>query len=140
MHIIKLCVGVSSVEELAEWRAQRRAQGLGRPDGLNVHRTRMMPKRADEIVGKGSLYWVIGGFVRCRQAIVGLEAATDAEGRACCNILLEPELIRTTPYPRRPFQGWRYLVPKDAPPDLGRGGEDAPPEGMAEELAQLGLI
>jgi len=140
MNIIKLCVGVSSVEELAEWRAQRRAQGLGRPDGLNVHRTRMMPKKADEIVGKGSLYWVIGGFVRCRQAIVGLEAGTDAEGRACCNILLEPKLIRTAPYPRRPFQGWRYLVPKDAPPDLARSGEDAPPEGMAEELAQLGLI
>ncbi|WMT85371.1 DUF1489 domain-containing protein [Pelagibacterium sp. 26DY04] len=140
MHIIKLCVGVSSIEELAEWRAQRRAQGLGRPDGLNVHRTRMMPKKADEIIGQGSLYWVISGVIRCRQVIAGLEAATDAEGRTCCNILLEPELIRTTPYPRRPFQGWRYLLPKDAPPDLGRPGEETPPEGMAEELAQLGLI
>lgn len=135
MHIIKLCVGVSSVEELAEWRAQRR-----RPDGLNVHRTRMMPKKAEEIIGVGSLYWVIGGFIRCRQVIAGLEAATDAEGRGCCDILMEPELIRTTPYPRRPFQGWRYLVPKDAPPDLARSGADDPPEGMAEELAQLGLI
>lgn len=140
MHIIKLCVGVSSVEELAEWREQVRTSGLGRADGLNVHRTRMMPKKADEIVGQGSLYWVIGGAIRCRQVIAGLEAATDAEGRGCCNILLEPELIRTAPYPRRPFQGWRYLAAKDAPPDLGRSGEDVPPEGMAEELAQLGLI
>lgn len=140
MHIIKLCVGASSIEELAEWRAQRRAQGLGRPDGLNVHRTRMMPRRADEVVGTGSLYWVIGGFVRCRQVIAGLEAVTDAEGKSFCDILLEPDLIRTMPYPRRPFQGWRYLLSKDAPPDLSRSGEEAPPEGMAEELAQLGLI
>lgn len=140
MHIIKLCVGVSSVEELVEWRAQRRAQGLGRPDGLNVHRTRMMPKRAGDIAGQGSLYWVIAGSVRCRQRIVALEAATDHEGRSCCDILLDPEVIRTAPWPRRPFQGWRYLDPKDAPPDLARAGEEAPPEGMAEELAQLGLI
>lgn len=140
MHIIKLCVGISSVEELAQWRAQRQAQGLGRPDGLIVHRTRMMPKRADDIVGKGSLYWVMSGAVRCRQLIVGLEAGTDDEGRKCCNMLLDPELIRTVPYPRRPFQGWRYLESKDAPPDLAQAGEEEPPEGMAEELAQLGLL
>ncbi len=140
MNIIKLCVGVSSVEELLAWRAERKAQGLGRPDGLNVHRTRMMPKRADDVVGKGSLYWVIAGTIRCRQRIVGLEAATDAEGRPQCHILLDPEVIRTLPYPRRPFQGWRYLQPKDAPPDLGAGDGETPPDGMAEELAELGLI
>ncbi|WP_196258545.1 DUF1489 family protein [Pelagibacterium limicola] len=140
MHIIKLCVGVSSVEELLEWRAERKAMGLGRPDGLNVHRTRMTPKRADEIAGHGSLYWVIAGTIRCRQRIVGFESSTDAEGRPQCHILLDPEVVRTMPYPRRPFQGWRYLEAKDAPPDLaGRGGEE-PPADMAEELAQLGLI
>lgn len=140
MHIIKLCVGVSSVDDLVTWRAERTAQGLGRSDGLIVHRTRMMPKRGDEIVGQGSLYWVIAGAVRCRQAIVGLEAQVDAEGRSECHILLDPEIIRTVPYPRRPFQGWRYLDPKDCPPDLAAGGSEAPPEGMAEELAELGLI
>lgn len=139
MNIIKLCVGTASIEELLAWRAERRAQGFGRPDGLNVHRTRMMPKKADEIVGKGSLYWVMAGVVRCRQKIVGLEAATDAEGRACCHILLDPQIIRTIPYPRRPFQGWRYLKPEDAPPDLA-SAEDAPPDGMARELAELGLL
>src|SRR5690554_3658846 len=140
MHIIKLCVGVATVEELAEWRAERKAKGLGRPDGLNVHRTRMMPRRRDEIVGQGSLYWVMAGTIRCRQRIVGLEATTDAEGRSACNMLLDPELIRTMPYPRRPFQGWRYLEAKDAPPDLNAGGGEAPPDGMAEELVELGLI
>lgn len=140
MNIIKLCVGVSSVEELLAWRAERKSQGLGRADGLVVHRTRMMPKMADEIAGEGSLYWVIAGTVRCRQRIVGFEATTDAEGKAQCHILLDPEIIRTIPYPRRPFQGWRYLDAKDSPPDLTTDHGEAPPEGMAEELAELGLI
>lgn len=140
MHIIKLCVGVSSVQELLDWRALRRSQGHGRADGHNVHRTRMMPKKADEIVGQGSLYWVMSGVVRCRQRIVALEAATDHEGRSCCDIVLDPQVVLTTPYPRRPFQGWRYLTDKDAPADLARDGEEAPPGGMAEELAELGLI
>ncbi|GGA60626.1 DUF1489 family protein [Pelagibacterium lentulum] len=141
MHIIKLCVGVSSVDELIEWREMRRSQGFARDDGNNVHRTRMMPKRADEIVGQGSLFWVMAGAVRCRQLIVGLEAATDSEGKSCCDIILDPNVIRTSPYPRRPFQGWRYLDPKDAPSDLATGSDDQlPPEGMAEDLARLGLI
>ena len=140
MHIIKLCVGVSSIEDLVHWRAERLAQGLGRADGLNVHRTRMMPKRADEVVGQGSLYWVIAGAIRCRQKIVGIEPTTDHEGKSACNIILEPDIVRVAPYPRRPFQGWRYLQAKDAPPDLARAGEEEPPSEMAEELAQLGLL
>jgi hypothetical protein len=139
IHLIKLCVGVATVDELVEWRAQRRAQGFGRPDGLNYHRTRMMPKRRDEIAGKGSLYWVIAGVVRCRQRIVDLEAAVDSEGRDCCNILMDPEVIYTVPQPKRPFQGWRYLQVKDAPDDLSPGAHEDAAE-LTEELARLGLI
>lgn len=140
MHIIKLCVGISSVDDLFDWRARYKAQHKGRSDGLIVHRTRMTPRRADDILGEGSLYWVIAGAVRCRQTIAGLEAATDHEGKPCCHILLHPDIVRTAPWPRRPFQGWRYLEPKDAPPDLVQLGPEIPPEGMAEELAELGLI
>lgn len=140
MHIIKLCVGISSVEDLIAWRAERRAAGLGRADGLTAHRTRMTPKRGGEIVGQGSLYWVIAGAVRCRQEIVAFEAGKDADGTPHCLILMAPEIVRTLPWPRRPFQGWRYLNPQDAPPDLGAGGREAPPAEMAEELARLGLI
>ncbi len=100
----------------------------------------MMPRRADEIVGKGSIYWVIAGAVRCRQLIVGLEPDVDSEGRGYCDIVLDADIIRTAPHPRRPFQGWRYLEPKDAPADLAGEGEDLPPEGMAEELAKYGLL
>ena len=81
--------------------------------------------------GQGSIYWVISGVVRCRQPILRLAAATDDEGRACCDIIMAPDLIRVTPRPKRPFQGWRYLEPKDAPPDLGAAVFD---EGGSPEL------
>lgn len=138
MHMIKLCVGISSVAELEHWRDERFRDGSAYGPDLHVHRTRMMPRRAAEIVGRGSLYWVIAGTVRCRQAIVGLEAATDREGRACCDIVMRPDLIRTVPMPRRPFQGWRYLDPREAPSDLAPGADG---DGeLAGELARLGLI
>lgn len=138
-HIIKLCVGVSTPEELADWRARRRASGYGREDGCDVHTTRMMPKRADEVVGKGSLYWVMSNTIRCRQLIVGLEADTDGEGKSCCHIIMDPELVLTVPQPKRPFQGWRYLRPQDAPADLTTGTGSGDVE-LAEELAKLGLL
>lgn len=139
IHLIKLSVGTQSVDDLIAWRESRAAAGFGRNDGSHLHRTRMMPKRAAEIIGAGSIYWVIAGAVRCRQTIVGLDAAVDHEGKRCCDIVLAPEIIRTLPWPRRPFQGWRYLSPADAPPDLAEG-EEGPPEGMAEELARYGLL
>jgi len=139
MNLIKLCVGVQSVDDLIAWRTQRRAASLGRPDGLNSHRTRMMPKRRDEIIGQGSLYWVISGTIRCRQKIVDLVAETDHEGRSCCEILMDPEIVYTVPQPKRPFQGWRYLRPEDAPADLSADNTDEDGQ-LAEELSRLGLI
>lgn len=141
IHLVKLCVGVSSVEELEEWRAHQIALGVRAEDAPNVHRTRMMPKRRDEIIGKGSLYWVIGGAIRCRQAIVDLDPETDHEGRGLCAIHMAPEVIRTVPQPKRPFQGWRYLKAEDAPADLERcegAGDDA--GELIDDLARLGLI
>jgi len=141
IHLIKLCVGISSVEELEGYRNER-ANWWGADYGadLHVHRTRMMPTRAEEIVRKGSIYWVIGGAIRCRQVIHSLVSAEDGEGRKCCDILMYPDLVRTVPYPKRPFQGWRYLQPKDAPSDLDAGFSEEGDAGLAEELARLGLL
>lgn len=140
LHIVKLCVGVASVEELEEWRDLHATQN--RLYGKNhYHRTRMMPRRADEIVGQGSLYWVIGGAIRCRQPIVALQAETNHEGRSCCDIVMAPEIIRTVPQPKRPFQGWRYLKAEDAPRDMPQmDGTSEGDESLAEELASMGLI
>lgn len=138
-HLIKLCVGIRNVSQLEEYRRNRRESGDGRADGMDVHRTRMMPKRSDEIVGKGSLYWVITGKIQVRQLIVALERTTDEDGKKYCDIIMDPKLIRTIPQPKRAFQGWRYLARDDAPPDLDLSSEEND-SGLAAELTQLGLL
>jgi hypothetical protein len=129
LNLIKLCVGASSVEDLAAWQAERLA-GSGAATGAHV--TRMWPKRGAELLDGGSLYWVIKGFVLARQRLVGLEPREGADGVTRCALLLEPALIRTAAQPRRPFQGWRYLRGSDAPRDLGDDLADG--SGRAVEL------
>jgi hypothetical protein len=142
MHMIKLCVGVATLEELESYRGERAHWwGLDYGEEVHVHRTRTKPKRAEEIVASGSIYWVLSGVVRCRQRVLRLADATDGEGRACCDIIMAPDLVRVAPRPKRPFQGWRYLDPREAPPDLAPGGFAE--EGslkIAEELALMGLL
>lgn len=136
LHLIKLCVGVSEIEELDHWIREARA---GR-DSLD-HTTRMFPKRGAEVLKGGSLYWVIRGLVLCRQPIAGLVAVKGKDGIERCRIDFKPKIIPVVPQPRRAFQGWRYLEEKDAPPDLPKG---ASPKGVSEkmrrELAELGLL
>jgi len=140
MHLIKLCVGISSVKQLQLHRENRLVAVSGMGGKFHVHRTRMRPKRSEEVVGKGSLFWVIKGTIRCRQTIVALISTTDHNGKTCCDIVLHPELIRTVPLPKRAFQGWRYLLPKDAPTDLNPENGFGNDPALAMELAQLGLI
>lgn len=140
IHMVKLCVGVSSFEELESYRDERAHWwDADYGEDVHVHRTRMMPKRADEMEGQGSIYWVIAGAIVCRQVIQRLAPFTDAEGKNYCDIIMEPNLIRTIPYPKRPFQGWRYLEPKDAPPDIAANDAENSVE-IAAELARLGLL
>jgi len=140
IHMVKLCVGISSFEELESYRNERAHWwGADYGEDIHVHRTRMMPKRAAEMEGKGSIYWVIAGSIVCRQPILRLAPYTDAEGKDYCDIIMSPELVRTIPYPKRPFQGWRYLEPKDAPPDIAANDAENSVE-IAAELARLGLL
>ena len=144
IHMIKLCVGVATLEELESYRSERAhwwGADYGEDVHVHVHRTRTMPKRRAEIEGIGSIYWVISGVIRCRQPILRLAEAVDEQGLACCDIIMAPDMIRVAPRPRQPFQGWRYLDPKDAPPDLGATGfSEEGSEELALELAKLGLI
>jgi len=140
IHMVKLCVGVSSIEELESYRDERAHWwGADYGEDVHVHRTRMMPKRAAEIAGRASIYWVIAGVIGCRQPILRLQPYTDDEGKNYCDIIMSKELIRTVPYPKRPFQGWRYLEAKDAPPDLAANGNEGAEE-IAADLARLGLL
>jgi hypothetical protein len=143
LHLIKLCVGAESIADMEEWIAEKRAEKRARGEAdEQTHRTRMVPKRLDELLDGGSLYWVIKGQVAARQAINDIRPFTDSEGVSRCHIVLEPKMIPVMPRPHRPFQGWRYLRPEDAPPDLARGRKTiaAMPEEMRRELAEMGLL
>jgi hypothetical protein len=137
LHLRKLCVGVDSVEQLESYQARR----LKRRETLK-HDTRMMPKRREEILAGGSLYWVIKGLIQVRQPIRDITPEVDAEGRGFARLHLAPDLVRVVPRGHRPFQGWRYLEAADAPDDLGRRGgmaDDLPLE-MQAELRALGIL
>ena len=137
LHLLKLAVGIEDLDHLTSVQETRR-----RRFGATYHQTRMIPRRIDELCDGGSIYWVVRGVIRARQAILEIETARDQEGRRCARLRLDQALIRTVPRPQRAFQGWRYLAPADAPQDLAAdaaAGEEMPPEIWAE-LRTLGLL
>ncbi len=138
MNLLKLCVGTDSVEDLAAWQA---VHAPGNPSGLPRHVTRMWPKRADEVLNGGSLYWVFKGVVLARQRIVRLDEVRREDGIPRCGIVLDPHLVRTEAMPKRPFQGWRYLAPEAAPRDLPqrRASDDRLPPRLEAALAEIGV-
>lgn len=143
LNLVKLCVGCDSIEDLAAWfdfrLAEQRAAGLV-PE--QFHTTRMVPKRIDELLEGGSLYWVIKGNVQCRQRLLDVRPFTDEQGINRCHLVLEPKVIPTEWQPRRAFQGWRYLNDNEVPRDesAGKAGRAALPAELRQELAALGLL
>jgi hypothetical protein len=145
LNLIKLCVGAGSIEDLAAWQAerlqQRRKAGEKRPHLF--HRTFQTPKRREELLDGGSLYWVIKGIVQVRQPLLDISEGRKEDGTPCCLLILKTELIAVRPRPRRAFQGWRYLSAAEAPPDLKRSsanGITAMPPKLRKQLAELGLL
>jgi hypothetical protein len=133
LHLIKLCVGCDTVDELLVWRAESAARGEPW-----IMRTRQTPKRAAELIDGGSLYRVYRGQILSRQRILAVSTVGDGPASRC-EVTLDEEVVRTLPTPRRAFQGWRYLSLADAPPDLDLAGfaEDAPPD-LVRRLRELG--
>ncbi|MEP2784599.1 MAG: DUF1489 domain-containing protein [Pseudoruegeria sp.] len=139
VNLVKLCVGAERVEDLEAWQTQRREDD---PAHVLHHVTRMWPKRESELLNGGSLYWVFKGMILARQPILKLDEVIGHDGIRRCGIALSPDIIRTTAAPRRPFQGWRYLKPQDAPPDLraGKAAEQVLPPELSAALAEIGVI
>ncbi len=133
LHLTKVAFGVDSLDDLiARWRARidEPPYALG---------TRYLPKRADEIAGKGSLYWILKHQLVARSPIVGFEERDG--GRHA--ILLDPALVLVAGRPKRAHQGWRYLEAGDAPADLGSAGADGlaqMPPALVGALSALALI
>ncbi len=132
LHMVKLCVGANEINDLKVWQNSLLAHSE-RP----YHRTRMVPKRAGELLDGGSIYWVIRGLVQVRQSICDVKELTDRTGRRACELIFDPKLIMVEPTPKRAFQGWRYLKPADAPVDLdGTQTSGAIPMALRSELKQ----
>lgn len=135
IHLIKLAVGAKSLDDVATWQTSR-----ARANPPLRHRTRSMPKRRDEILDGGSIYWVVAGVLIARQRLKDIVAAQREDGTDCTDLILDPKLIPVRGRPVKPFQGWRYLPAHEAPDDLPRGEEAALPENLRRELATLCLL
>lgn len=132
LHLIKLCVGVDSVDELAAWRTEQKRAGRS-----PVVHTRNTPKRAADVLEGGSLFWVIKRQVRCRQLITAVDTHEDGL-KTRCELTLHDELVLVEPRAKKPFQGWRYLEHHEAPTDLHQGIGAELPHELAVELRALG--
>ena len=142
LNLIKLAVGSPSPEVLVGWQ-KRRAKETGAHDGRPFFRTRNFPRRAAEILDGGSIYWVTGGMLLCRQAIHDIVADQREDGTPCTGVVLEPPIVAVVPRAIKAFQGWRYLAQADAPADLAgntqTGGDTLPPE-LRRALLALCLL
>ena len=137
VHLIKLSVGVRDVEHLSALQQERAAT-----DPPLRHRTRQSPKRAPEIIDGGSIYWVVAGIIQCRQRILDIVPDRRLDGSPCVALVLDPAIVLVDGRPVRPFQGWRYLNPDAAPPDVAEGaGSDARlPAALRLALVELCLL
>jgi hypothetical protein len=135
IHLIKLAVGAKSVADVAAWQAARAK--IAPP---LRHRTRNFPKRADEILDGGSIYWVVNRVLSVRQRIEDIVQAKQADGTRCTDLVLHPKLVPVRGRLVKPFQGWRYLAAADAPPDEGQAKIEGLPEALKQELAALAFL
>ena len=133
LHLAKLAVGTRAVADLRRWQATRTPL---------EHRTRNQPRRRDEILGGGSLYWVVSGAMVVRQRILDVAESAFEDGSRCCALVLDRELVPVLGRPMKPFQGWRYLEAEAAPPDVPEQGTEADglPEPLLRQLRELCLI
>ncbi len=140
LHLIKLSVGTDSVADMKSWQSQRlkhlKAQG---EKAELIHVTRHMPRRAEEILNGGSIYWVIKGFVLGRQKIIDLRCVKK-NGIDHCGIVYDKKFVTVRSQPKKAFQGWRYFDAKDAPPDAQGDYDEDLPETLKRELRELGLL
>ena len=135
VHLKKLSVGSQSLETLRAWQALRLSE-----TGRLIHVTRNRPRRAEEILDNGSIYWIIKGVMSARKNIIDLAEVQRADGQVSCGLVLSPNLVATVPTKMRIFQGWRYLETEDAPPDLADPVDESMPPALLAELRDLGVL
>ena len=135
VHLKKLSVGSQSLKTLRAWQTIRLSE-----TGQLIHVTRNRPRRAEEILDGGSIYWIIKGVMSARQKILDLAEVRRADGQVACGLVLSSDLVATVPTKMRIFQGWRYLETEDAPADLSDPVEESMPPALVAELRELGVL
>ena len=131
IHLKKLAVGISSIEELFE-----RQKDIASRYGEIIHITRNRPQRALDLIDGGSMYWVIKRQVKVRQRILAVKELISNDGKKSAGIVLENKLVKVRPTPMKPFQGWRYYNVEEIPPDID---DDVFSDDFNNELSKLGL-
>ena len=142
IHLLRMAARVESVAKLKQLQAERLVQSGAENKSELYTYTRNIPKRIDELIDDGSIYWVIKKYIKVRQRILGIERHTNEEGRTYCAIQIDPELKQVVARRQKAFQGWRYLKPEDIPVDLHPSQSKVAnlPSALADELRELGLI
>ena len=144
LHLIKLCVGCDSVQDLEDWIKQQLAKKKKsgekaehfhtHPHGAEARRR--TDRRRLALLGHPRRDPVPRAHPRdrARSPTRTASAAAASCSTARCKLV--------QPRPFGAFQGWRYLAAKDAPPDLDRAAPGARhmPETMRRELRELGLL
>ena len=131
VHLKKLAVGISSIENLKD-----RQSFIFDTYGEIINFTRNKPKRVDELIEGGSLYWIINRKVFVRQKILEIKSFVLEDGKKSAGIVLQNKLIRVRPVSMKPFQGWRYYKIEEIPPDID---DDVFSDDFNNELSKLGL-
>lgn len=139
--MIRLAPGLRDLDHLR--RAVEPARRAGARAAIS---TRNHPRRAAELLDGGSLFWVVGGQIVGRSRILAIEAEDGLDNGSIrrTRIEIEADVVAVSPRPRKAFQGWRYLDPSEAPPDLdalaATGGSAEMPDDMRRQLAAMGLL
>ncbi|MBD20496.1 MAG: lysophospholipase [Rhodospirillaceae bacterium] len=142
IHLVKIAVGIESIDHLRDLQLERicRAKEEGVHDKL-IHLTRNTPRRRNEVLQNGSIYWIIKGYIRVRQHIIDMEKVIGRNGQPRCALVLDPLLKKTILMPHKPIQGWRYMEEEAVPNDLTEDEiKSSLPSSMVEELRSLGLL
>ena len=135
-HLKKIAVGIDTIERL-----RIRQEMLFNTCGKILHTTRNMPKQKEQLIKTGSIFWIIKRNVLVRQKILDIISVIRDDGSKGCEIELDKYLVRVIPTPMKPFQGWRYYMADDIPPDLNLSNfeDEELPEKINSELIKLGL-
>jgi hypothetical protein len=135
-HLKKIAVGIETIERL-----RIRQEMLLSTYGKIIHTTRNMPRQKEQLIKTGSIFWIIKRNVLVRQKILDIISVIRDDGSNGCEIELDKYLVRVIPTPMKPFQGWRYFMADDIPPDLNLSNfeDEELPEKINSELIKLGL-